>query len=852
MASSNWDQVFKHVVDSEGGYSNHPDDPGGPTYRGVTLATYRNYVDKKGTISDLKSMTTKEIKDLYKKQYWDPVKGDQLPSGVDALAFDFAINSGPAQAVRELQRVVGAKVDGVIGPETMAKIRAYNPAAFVKDYAQQRMGFLKGLKNWGTFGNGWTNRVNSLSKFASKLVGNAGKDLGQFPFAGPQQSATAGIRAPGEVVDKVTPQWEWSTLNRSPEEFPVPNARPGPMQGPPMAPPSPGVPSPRFSSIPQARPNVDSRIDEKLARIGGGDQVRGNLNVFSPEWGGPPAMGPTDQIGDFWSRQQGAVYGRGYTPSAMDLVKPIETPSQQQVDIASGALAQKWAKGYDQISQAYQPQTGPKAPTPRSRVEPMATLSEAEKQPPTIGKYGPTISSDPARAARQWEDINRRAGMPPEGIKIQLPGVSGTTSNMPSPRSLRGDVVPDQIRNTELGHLAQKGAPLFGPERFGPDMSDLQKQFDDMSPVNWDGVNVITDNIPSAVDSGWANSPLPPMQGPPMAPAARPSVFNPTTYPGSSSAGIDLLSPQRSMVSASNARPAPVQPTTYPGSVGIKSPTPASATAAPAYSREINLTDSNTLGSPMDLPSVADAVASYSAGAGKPSSDPIGHLEQMLGPGQITDMLRGETPASVAPVTPKPPQATNLSYFGDIAGVGAGAPPALDQAVGTTDAALQPLEEVSIPSLDQTVPGQPTAPPNPATQPANPQAPAATPRVPQPGVARFPGMQDIPAVQTAKALYDYSQSGTGNKSVFTSPTTGQTYTGGTASAIAAGYAAGGGSGKFNTNAYQSSLRSQFPSRYSGSSGGHVDALNTQSDYFGAKEAISSGSANPSGVAGALM
>lgn len=155
-------RILKH----EGGYVNHPNDPGGPTNKGITLATYRAFINPKGTADDLKRLTEAQAVKVYKAEYWDKVKADNLPVGVDYTVADFAVNSGPSRAIKHLQMAVGVPVDGKIGPATMAAVGRVNPAEIVERIHDSRMSFLRGLKTWGTFGTGWTRRLTSVRRDA--------------------------------------------------------------------------------------------------------------------------------------------------------------------------------------------------------------------------------------------------------------------------------------------------------------------------------------------------------------------------------------------------------------------------------------------------------------------------------------------------------------------------------------------------------------------------------------------------------------------------------------------------------------------------------------------------------------
>jgi len=156
----NLDNAMKWMLAHEGGYVNHPKDPGGATNLGVTQRVYDFYRKRKGQSQrSVRAITADEVAAIYKEQYWDAVRGDDLPDGLDYAVFDYAVNSGPKRAIMELQRVIGAGVDGVPGMETLGKARDVDPFQAIEDLCQRRMRFLKALRHWGTFGRGWTARV---------------------------------------------------------------------------------------------------------------------------------------------------------------------------------------------------------------------------------------------------------------------------------------------------------------------------------------------------------------------------------------------------------------------------------------------------------------------------------------------------------------------------------------------------------------------------------------------------------------------------------------------------------------------------------------------------------------------
>ena len=120
MTASSYDEALRRVLVHEGGYSNHPSDPGGPTNWGITIHDARAYWKTAATAADVRSMPVEVAKDIYRSKYWDAMRCNDLPAGVDYAVFDYGVNSGIGRAVRVLQRLVGTDVDGEVGPNTIA------------------------------------------------------------------------------------------------------------------------------------------------------------------------------------------------------------------------------------------------------------------------------------------------------------------------------------------------------------------------------------------------------------------------------------------------------------------------------------------------------------------------------------------------------------------------------------------------------------------------------------------------------------------------------------------------------------------------------------------------------------
>lgn len=161
MAKTDFEECLAITLTHEGGWADHPRDPGGATMKGVTLATFRHYRPG-ATKDDLRAISGADLARIYRDGYWNPVRGNDLPAGVNLAVFDFGVNSGPARARRHLQGAVGAKQDGVIGPETMDAVRSKRGDDLVRAICARRMSFVRGLRTWEVFGRGWSRRIADI------------------------------------------------------------------------------------------------------------------------------------------------------------------------------------------------------------------------------------------------------------------------------------------------------------------------------------------------------------------------------------------------------------------------------------------------------------------------------------------------------------------------------------------------------------------------------------------------------------------------------------------------------------------------------------------------------------------
>ena len=168
---ANFFKSLEMVLHHEGRFVDHPDDPGGATNKGITHKTYSDFLGRPlEDVDELKNIPEEHVQLIYKQGYWDKVKGDNLPSGVDFAIFDWAVNSGPGRAAKALQKAVGATADGAIGPKTLAAVEAADAAEIIKAVADDREAFYKSLRTFNTFGKGWLRRNKETRDFALEMV----------------------------------------------------------------------------------------------------------------------------------------------------------------------------------------------------------------------------------------------------------------------------------------------------------------------------------------------------------------------------------------------------------------------------------------------------------------------------------------------------------------------------------------------------------------------------------------------------------------------------------------------------------------------------------------------------------
>jgi lysozyme family protein len=168
--NQNFDKALAAVLVHEGGFVNNPKDPGGMTNLGCTKAVWEEHCGHNVDEKAMRALTPNDVGPLYRQKYWNKICGDDLPSGVDYVVFDAAINSGPGRAAKWLQACVGVEPDGGIGPKTLAAVRTFDTKQLVDDYGKRRLSFMMDLSTWDTFGRGWTRRVLEVTATGEQMT----------------------------------------------------------------------------------------------------------------------------------------------------------------------------------------------------------------------------------------------------------------------------------------------------------------------------------------------------------------------------------------------------------------------------------------------------------------------------------------------------------------------------------------------------------------------------------------------------------------------------------------------------------------------------------------------------------
>src|SRR5512139_1762658 len=193
MTTSSYEEALRRLLAHEGGYTNHPADPGGPTNFGITIYDYRKYVKPDATAADVRAMPLADAKCIYRAKYWDAQRCDELPAGVDYAVFDYGVNSGIGRAGKVLRGLVAlSDKTSAITNEVIAAATRCEPRTLIDAICDERLAFLQGLRTWSVFGNGWGRRVREVQSGARAM---AAKGKRSQPQAGPAREPTSPVIA---------------------------------------------------------------------------------------------------------------------------------------------------------------------------------------------------------------------------------------------------------------------------------------------------------------------------------------------------------------------------------------------------------------------------------------------------------------------------------------------------------------------------------------------------------------------------------------------------------------------------------------------------------------------------------
>ena len=181
---STFDLIIADLLHIEGGFAHRSRkaDPGGPTHYGITQGTLSAWRERVVGVEEVQALRQSEAIEIYRVQYWNAVQGDRLPLGLDFALFDFAVNSGPARAVKTLQAILGVGVDGVLGIKTLTAIKQRSASFLVNELSVCRLAFMKRLRNWPYNKNGWSRRVREVQEKSLSLINGQRAEKREVPY----------------------------------------------------------------------------------------------------------------------------------------------------------------------------------------------------------------------------------------------------------------------------------------------------------------------------------------------------------------------------------------------------------------------------------------------------------------------------------------------------------------------------------------------------------------------------------------------------------------------------------------------------------------------------------------------
>lgn len=162
MTEKVWNKAFGLLIENEGGYVNDFHDRGGETKYGISKRAYPDV--------DIQALTLWQAKEIYHRDYWNRCKCDVLPDYLSVAVFDYAVNSGVKQAVKDLQRALNIPADGVVGNQTIGASNTQPPHKVLQEYMDRRLKLMQSLKGWKYYGNGWLNRIKRVEETCEALI----------------------------------------------------------------------------------------------------------------------------------------------------------------------------------------------------------------------------------------------------------------------------------------------------------------------------------------------------------------------------------------------------------------------------------------------------------------------------------------------------------------------------------------------------------------------------------------------------------------------------------------------------------------------------------------------------------
>ena len=175
-STSRFENAVGLVLKHEGGFVQHPGDPGGATHFGITRVTLARARGHPVSVDDVRRLTRQEAVAIYRRLYWDVVRAEELPPGLDLSVFDLAVHSGPPKAATMLQTLLGVEADGIVGPVTLAAARRADVPQAIGRLTSMRLRFLRRLATWPVFGRGWQRRVLGTEREALRLASLSSTD----------------------------------------------------------------------------------------------------------------------------------------------------------------------------------------------------------------------------------------------------------------------------------------------------------------------------------------------------------------------------------------------------------------------------------------------------------------------------------------------------------------------------------------------------------------------------------------------------------------------------------------------------------------------------------------------------